>query len=114
MREHVLLTGVSRSERQGVIASATEAIGGAGGWVEDVHFFSNLAVNLRCVVLPPAVARLGEALTKLGIGLTAADTEALRRAAAQLTVDEEVRFSLQITFVHQEPPLRRHVPSVPG
>jgi hypothetical protein len=114
MAVHVLLNGVSRSERQSVISAATEAVQRAGGWVEDVHFFSNLAVNLRCVIAASDAGVLGEELINLGIGLGRDDMVALQRVAAGLSKADELTFSVQITFVHREPDLRRHIPSVPG
>jgi len=59
MAVQVLLTGVSRSERQGVISAATKAVQKASGWVEDVHFLSNVAVNLRRVIAASAAAGAG-------------------------------------------------------
>lgn len=114
MTEQVLLNGISRSERQEVISSATEAVHKSGGWVDDVHFFSNVAVNLRCVILASGAGRLVKELIRLPIGLGRDHTNSLGRAASSLEANEELRFSLQITFVHDEPDLRRHVPSVPG
>jgi len=114
MAAQVQLNGFSRSERNEVISSASEAVQKGGGWIEDVVFFSNVAVNLRCVVMSAATARLMEELTTIGLGLTRDDMAALHRATTGLSDVEELRFSLQITFVHDEPEMRRHIPSVPG
>ncbi len=114
MAGQILLNGVSRAGRHEAISSATEALQRSGGWIDDVHFFSNVAVNVRCVILAADVPRLAEDLIGLPIGLRQEDTAALGRAASRLAGDEELTFSLQITFVHDEPDLRRHVPSVPG
>jgi hypothetical protein len=86
----------------------------AGGWIEDVHFFSNVAVNLRCAIAASAAAVLGEKLIKLGMGLRRDEAAALELVAAGLSKKDELTFSLQLTFVHGEPDLRRHIPSVPG
>lgn len=114
MRAHVQLNGFSRSERNEVISSASEAVQKGGGWIEDVLFFSNAAMNLRCVVMAAGIARLIDEIATIGVGLTPDDMASLHRAATVLSDDEELRFSLQITFVHDEPDLRRHIPSVPG
>jgi hypothetical protein len=110
----LFLNGVTRLERQAAIHSATQAVQDGGGWIEDVHFFSNVAVNLRCIVPTAGVERLAGALGSLPLGLTPDDMTALARAASRNPDGEELEFSLQITFVHDEPDLRRHVPSVPG
>jgi hypothetical protein len=114
MTNPVLLSGVSRAERQTVISSAVKVIQDAGGWVEDVQFFSNIAVNLQCAAMPSAAAGLSNALSALGLGLSRGETGALESATEGLRPDQELRFSVQITFVHNEPDLLRHVPSVPG
>lgn len=114
MTARVQLNGFSRSERNEVISSASEAVQKGGGWIEDVHFFSNVAVNLRCGVIAASTTCLIGELNTIGIGLTPDDTAALHRAATGLSADEELKFSLQITFAHNEPDLRRHIPSVPG
>lgn len=114
MAAHVQLNGFSRSERVEVISSASEAIQKGGGWIEDVFFFSNAAVNLRCGVMAASIDVLTKELKKIGIGLTLEDTAALHRAAKGLSENEEVRFSLQITCVHDDPDLHRHISSVAG
>jgi hypothetical protein len=114
MTNPVLLSGVSRAERQTIISSAAKVIQDAGGWVEDVQFFSNIAVNLQCAATPSAAAALSNALSALGLGLSRGETAELESAAQGLRADQELRFSVQITFVHNEPDLLRHVPSVPG
>lgn len=114
MAERLLLNGVTRLERQTAISSATRAVQDSAGWIDDVHFFSNAAVNLRCMVPAAGVDRLAEGLGSLKLGLTRDDLTALTRAASRIPDGGELQFSLQITFVHDEPDLRRHVPSVPG
>lgn len=114
MAERLLINGVTRLERQTAISAATQAVQDSQGWIDDVHFFSNVAVNIRCVVPAGSVDGLVERLGKLPLGLGAADMAVLTCAASPVPAGEELQFSLQITFVHDEPDLRRHVPSVPG
>jgi hypothetical protein len=114
MAERLLLNGVTRLERQTAISSATKAVQGGGGWIDDVHFFSNVAVNLRCAIPAAGVDILADGLGKLPLGLNLNDMALLARAASQVSAGGELEFSLQITFAHDEPDLRRHVPSVPG
>ena len=114
MTERFLLNGVTCSERQEAISSATHAIQNGGGWIADVHFFSDVAVNFQCVISAGGVDRLVEELGELPFGFKGHDMAALALGAARLPAGEELKFSLQITFIHDEPDLRRHVPSVPG
>ncbi|MDQ3080120.1 MAG: hypothetical protein M3R03_09010 [Pseudomonadota bacterium] len=114
MADIVRLNAFSRLERQGVINSTTEALQKVGGWVEDVQFFSNVSVNLQCAITASAVPLLSVELNRLRIGLGRDETDLLDHAAAKLFADQELAFSLQITFMHKEPDLRRQVPSIPG
>jgi glycine cleavage system regulatory protein len=111
--QRFLLNGVTRLERQAAISTATQAVQDAGGWVEDAHFFSNVAVNVQCAVPAKGIDRLVEGLGRVQFGLDRNDLAPLILAASRIQA-EELHFSLQITFVHDEPDLRRHVPSVPG
>lgn len=114
MAARVLLNGVTRSERQVAISSASQAVQDSGGWIDDVHFFSNVSINIRCVVPAGGANRLLDGLASLPLGLDEAEMAAFARSASGFSSGEELEFSLQITFVHDEPDLRRHVASVPG
>lgn len=114
MAERLLLNGVTRLERQAAISATSKVVQAGGGWIDDVHLFSNVAVNLRCAIPVAGVAILAEGLGNLPLGLNHDDMALLARAGSQVPAGQELEFSLQITFVHDEPDLRRLVPSVPG
>lgn len=111
--QRFLLNGVTRLERQEAILTATRAVQDSGGWLEDAHFFSNVAVNVQCVVPTTGIDRLVDGLSRVQLGLARNDLAPLILAASRSQADE-LHLSIQITFVHDEPDLRRHVPSVPG
>jgi hypothetical protein len=102
----VVLDSVTRVERHLAVDAASAAIQQAGGWIEDVHFFSNLSVTLRAMMPAATLAGLSAALDAAGIGLSSPPT--VTDGA------DETPVSLRITFLHEEPDLRRKVPSVPG
>jgi hypothetical protein len=114
------LSGSTTRERNGVVSDLQEAIRAVGGWIVDFSLFSNISV---CIVFTTAAHRLAgllEALKETGVKLEAkglAATEAIAQQAAAAGVAAELpEFSctLQVTFIHSDPDLRREVPSIPG
>ena len=84
--------GPAVSERYEIVSSASVAVKKGGGWIEDI-LFSNVAVNLRCVVMAAAIARSMEEITTISFGFTPDHMAALQRAATGSSDDEELRFS---------------------
>ena len=110
----VNLAAVTRAERKSVINSASEAVQACGGWIDDVNFFSNLSVAIRCYVPSGRSTLLGERLEKIGLSLDGKGLDALARAAVENDPASELLCFLSITFFHDEPDMRQVVPSVPG
>jgi hypothetical protein len=110
----IALNAVTHTGRHLAVHEAGEAVHAVGGWIDDVHFFSNLSATLRCIVPASGVLLLADRLGVAGLTLTSTGIEALALAAREEPPDQELACSLQISFVHDEPDLRRHVPSVPG
>ena len=107
------LTAVTRAERNEIISAVSASISAVGGWIDDVSFFSNISVALRFIIPSssgPALALLIAALPMKidNEGLTNLDAVPTHRPGKEITC------SLQVTFFHGEPDLRRHIPSVPG
>lgn len=114
MAERIALNAVTRADRQVTVDAVGNAISAANGWLDDVHFYSNIAAVLRCWVPAGKAAELIDHLSRIGLKFdTAAPAEA---AEIAVSVDPatELLVSIQITFVHDDPDLRRHIPSVPG
>lgn len=107
----IMLNGVTRAERHETIQQVSELLSRQDAWIEDTIFFSNVAVTLRCVAPARACALLAEGLQDLNLGIPQAEFEALRLAGDE---GEELVVALSLTFVHSDPDLRSHVPSVPG
>ncbi|MCJ9429750.1 hypothetical protein [Kordiimonas marina] len=109
------LEGVTRQDRHQVIAAIGHAVTGAEGWVVDHTLFSNMAAAFQLALpakqLPALAARMKDAGVRL-------DTESLARLAdftgGGATGDAEIFLSLSLTFLHNEPDLRREIPAVPG
>ena len=80
----------------------------------DHTLFSNIAITIR-LSLP--IGKLGDFRSRLGeagVRLDDASAEQSQIIARDDDGEAEITVSLNITFVHDEPDLRRPVPAVPG
>lgn len=102
-------SAVSRADRHAITDACKEAIDASGGWVDDAVFYSNKAVTLRFTVPGGQVAALRDRLAALDLRL---DDPTVEEAAAPAAAD--VPGTLALTFIHDEPDLRRDIPAVPG
>jgi len=108
-----LLAAITRRHRLAATDTAKEAISASGGWIDDFHMYSNKMICIRCQIPAAGMERLCTRLEADGIRL---DEDSLRRSAT-LTAEgggKEVSTALQLTFITDEPDLRREVPAVPG
>lgn len=97
----VRLSAVTRVERHRAIDELNIAVSDVGGWVDDVNFFSNLSVALRCMIPALGAVGLERELTEIGLRLDANELVALSQAGA--CGKSELLVSLNFTFVHDEP-----------
>ena len=113
MRKFLALNLATRADRNAITAQAKEAILTSGGWVVDFHHFSNLSLCINFEIESRHVARLQAALAALDARMADASREQLA-ALQEERGAHEVSGTLQITFIHNEPDLRRAVPPIPG
>jgi hypothetical protein len=87
----------------------------AGGWVTDHAFFSNIATTFRLVLVPAGLARFRDLVVAAGVHLDGESEAAIQvLLEKQEGLPEEIPASLNVTFIHDEPDLRREIPAVPG
>jgi hypothetical protein len=98
------LSIATSKERNQAISEVNKAISSAGGWIVDHSLFSNKAANMNFEV---PIAGMKKLLANLEIAGFHAVVE------GELPVGEagDVRGSAALTFVHQNPDLRRDVPA---
>jgi len=96
---------MTKMDRNAAILEVREAIYGSGGWVEDQVFFSNKAANIRFEMS-------GDALGKFQSNLHERKLKPHVEGALPAAEGSEVKGSVSLTFVHQEPDLRRDVPPI--
>lgn len=105
----VMLTAVTRVERKAATSFVFDTVNRLGGWIDDVHMYSNLMNTIRLTLPAGAFADLIAALQAGGItvqppqGLDAVHNPEAERMA-----------TLQLNFIHDEPDLKREIPAVPG
>ena len=101
------LSAITKQERNAATTLVMDTIVAQGGWVEDVHLYSNIMTTVNFVMPSKKIAELVAALNARGIHAEGAAPETSNE-------DIETRSSLQITFIHNEPDLKREIPQVPG
>lgn len=119
MTERLFIQAITRQPRIEVTALAERAITDSGGWILDHHLFSNLAISLTFEIAAANVARLCDGLCATGLELTSESGAQLTALAdgtrgSDATDKGDITGYLQITFVHDEPDLRRDVPAIAG
>ena len=109
----IRLNAVTSADRNAIISEVSSAVAEAGGWIDDVNFFSNISIALRFVIPLSSRSTFVALLSAQPLQLDSNDLCELTALTAR-EPGEEIRCSLQITFFHTEPDLRRHIPHVPG
>jgi hypothetical protein len=114
MRQFLRLDGFTRAERIGMTNRVSEAINQAGAWITDFHLYSNILICINFQVLIANLDRLSATLQETGLQLSKESLDQLMSTNDPMLNEQELIGTLQITFVHNEPDLLRHVPAVPG
>ena len=110
----IQLNGFTRSERLHATARIRDLIvDECGGWIEDFHQFSIISISIEFEIVAGRLSLLIRSLPSAGISLNG-QSESLANSLASYAGSEPIHVSLQVTFVHNEPDLRRHIPAVPG
>jgi hypothetical protein len=105
----VILTAVTRVERKAATSFVFDTVNRLGGWIDDVRMYSNLMNTIRLTLSAGAFADLVAALEAGGIAVEPPQGPGEIRDPAL-----ERMATLQLTFIHDEPDLRRELPPIPG
>ena len=103
------LQGLTRVERLTALTRLEEAIGRVDGWLLDFHLFSNLAAAFHLEVPSRRFPQLLIALEEAGFTL-----DPPKAGPSPGEEPGDLAVTLQITFLHDEPDLRREIPAIPG
>jgi hypothetical protein len=109
----LMLSGVTRANRFEVTAAIDDAVAASGGWIDGHTLLSNIATIFRFVVPAGQLHRLMERMAEAHVTMDP-ESLALVAAATGRPPETEQAGSIAVTFIHDEPDLRRDVPAVPG
>lgn len=109
MMRILMLNAVTRRERKDATSFVFDTVNDLGGWIDDVQMYSNLMNTIRLTLSAGAYPALVAALRE---GRIAVDEPGTDRAGNDPAAERMA--TLQITFIHDEPDMRRDMPAVPG
>ncbi|SSC68410.1 unnamed protein product [Ciceribacter selenitireducens ATCC BAA-1503] len=109
MMRILMLNAVTRRERKDATSFVFDTVNRLGGWIDDVQMYSNLMNTIRLTLTAGAYPALIAALRE---GDIAVDEPEAGPAPANPAAERMA--TLQITFMHDEPDMKRDVPAVPG
>lgn len=103
----MMMTAVTRIERRLATQHVFDTVNRLGGWIDDVKMYSNLMNTIRLTLPAGAFTELAASLGDLGIVMEQPQVPGGKPNAERMG-------TLALTFIHDEPDLRREVPAVPG
>lgn len=109
----IRLTAVTSADRNAIISEVSNAVAQANGWIDDINLFSNISVALRFIIPSTSGRILVRLLLAQPLKLNSNGVDELTAFTAHKPAKELI-CSLQITFFHTEPDLRRPIAHVPG
>lgn len=115
----IRLDGHSTVERNAVISEVKGAINRAGSLV-DFKLFSNSAISLSFELARGAAERLRSGLWQTQVVFDRDSKRTLDELVEEMADlrqaerEQNILGTMHITFLHDEPDLRREVPKVPG
>lgn len=114
-RSFLMLSGLTKADRHDVTSAVTDAISATGGWVVNHTMFSNIAIAIQFSLPAQKLDDFQHHIIATDVRL---DDDSLAKLRAMIKEhapgSAEISASLNITFIHNEPDLRREVPAVPG
>lgn len=111
MSNQFLLSAITKQERNAFTTFVLDSISNLGGWVDDVHMYANIMTTIRFTIAENKILPFLEVLAtkEATVQLVRGELNVLENANSS-----ERSGSIQITFVHNDPDLKRDVPAVPG
>ena len=101
MRKLQAIEAVTRAECNGVLLAVREAIQASGGFITDRHLYSNLSATIVFELPGAHLPALADGLTAVGLSIKRLPEDGERMPNC----------ALSITFVHDDPDMRRDVPA---
>jgi len=111
----IKINGITKENRYAITGNINDAIHESGAWALDFKQYSNKSVVILFQIPVRDIGRLHAAVLGTGLKITEESDKLLSDCdAQQKLLDDEETFdiygTLQITFIHNEPDMRRYVP----
>ena len=113
MSDVLRINASTRADRNLITSLAKEAILQSRGWILDFKLFSNISICINFEIATTHIEELYAALKLLDLRLSKGSHEALESFTGRRE-EGDITGTLQMTFIHDEPDLRREVPAIPG
>jgi hypothetical protein len=111
----IRMNGATRADRLTCTAKIREIIvEECHGWIGDFYQYSNTSLCLHFEIPAASLPALRKALSEAGVGFGPEADRPVQRQSDGEGNSAVCACTLQITFVHDEPDLRREIPAVPG
>lgn len=110
-----MMSGVTKADRHQVTADVNDAISGTGGWVINHTLFSNIAITIQFSLPSQRLVEFRDRVIAASVKLdddSIAKVQAMAGRHSPKPID--IAASLNITFIHNEPDLRREISAIPG
>lgn len=109
------LNGATRSDRFAATARLSEiVVSECRGWIGEFYQYSNTSLCLHFELPAETLPVLRPALQLARIKLASESDRALESLINAEPLTEAIQCTLQLTFIHNEPDLRRQAAAVPG
>ncbi len=111
------LNASTKRDRHESMALVRESFANHNGWILDVHLFSNISANLHFEIDLAHLYKVVAMLEEAGVRFTSRSHRFLvehKPMACDDSESVECTGTLQVTFIHNDPDLRRVIPAVPG
>jgi hypothetical protein len=118
-RAYLRINASTREDRIEMTSRVARAIADMGGWVLDFKQFSNVSICINFEIPAKNIGKLHLSIEAMNLRLSRESDESLYRQGRldngpDAVPGETVPGTLQITFIHDDPDLRRDVPAIPG
>ena len=111
MKRILMLAAVTKTNRPAVMAIVNDTVMALGGWITVHNLYGNMVAVFHFELAPGKLAALAERLDAEAIRLDDASRAAI---AGPDQTAEGIPCALNVTFIHDEPDVKREVPAVPG
>ncbi|WP_341357445.1 hypothetical protein [Rossellomorea sp. y25] len=113
----IRLKGFTRENRHEMIDYAVSSISRCTGWVTNHTMYSNKMIVISFEIEARGIRELVHSLNQNGLNLFEESNEIMNQfpeISVKAHEDKEIKGSINLTFINDEPSTRNHIPAIPG